>query len=239
MNMNSPNSSQLLEIVSATRLSEAEFWETAALGRSLKRLAHDTRLSSSIAFSNRLGLPVVYNSRIQAESGKELLVFVHDDVWIDDYFLLERVIDGLREFDVIGLAGNRRRVPNQALWASIQTDVLDRNLPLDEAINLSGSVAHGSDPCGGSVRFYGKSPARCELMDGLFLAARKMTLTSNSLFFDPRFDFNFYDLDFCRTAAQLGLRIGTWPIAVTHQSSGNLDSKWANAYRVYLDKWGT
>ena len=236
--MNSPNSSQLLEIVSATRLSEEEFWETAALGRSLKRLAYDTRLSSSIAFSNRLGLPAVYNSRIRAESGKELLVFVHDDVWIDDYFLLERVIDGLREYDVIGLAGNRRRVPNQALWASTQTDVPDRNYTRDNALNLSGSVAHGPDVSGGSVTFFGESPARCELIDGLFLAARKMTLTSNSLFFDPRFDFHFYDLDFCRTAAQLGLRIGTWPIAVTHQSWGNLDSKWANAYRVYLEKWG-
>ena len=237
--MDSLNSSQLIEIVSATRLSEAEFWETAALGRSLKRLAYDTRLSSSIAFSNTLGLPVVYNSRIEAESSKELLVFVHDDVWIDDYFLSDRLIEGLREYDVIGLAGNRRRVPNQGLWSSIQTDVgevLDKTFVSDKAINLSGSVAHGSE--GGSVSFYGKSPARCELLDGLFLAARRMTLRSNALFFDPRFDFHLYDLDFCRAATQHGLRIGTWPIAVTHQSTGNLDSKWADAYRIYLEKWG-
>ena len=236
--MSSPNSSQQIEIVSATRLSETEFWETAALGRSLKRLAYDSRLSTSIAFSNRLGLPLIYNSRIQAESGKELLVFVHDDVWIDDYFLLERLIDALREYDVIGLAGNRRRVPNQALWCSIQTDRIDKTCVLDETINLSGSVAHGADVYDGSVTFFGRSPARCELLDGLFLAARKMTLTSNSLLFDPRFDFHFYDLDFCRSATQHGLRIGTWPIAVTHQSRGNIDSRWVNAYRAYLEKWG-
>jgi GT2 family glycosyltransferase len=236
--MTSPISSQLIEIVSATRLSEAEFWEESALGRSLSRLAYDTRLSSSIAFSNRLGLPVFYNSRILAESSKELLVFVHDDVWIDDYFLVERVIDGLREYDVIGLAGNRRRAPNQALWSSIQTDVLAEPFVFDDAINLSGAVAHGSDACAGSVTFFGPSPSRCELLDGVFLAARKTTLTSNSLLFDPRFDFHFYDLDFCRAAVQRGLRLGTWPIAVTHQSGGNLGSQWAKAYRVYLGKWG-
>lgn len=46
-----------------------------------------------------------------------LLVFIHDDVWIDDYFPADRVIEGLRTYDVIGVAGNRRKVPRQPGWA--------------------------------------------------------------------------------------------------------------------------
>jgi GT2 family glycosyltransferase len=75
-------------------------------------------------------------------------------------------------------------------------------------------------------------------MDGVLLAARKRTLVEKSVFFDPRFDFHFYDMDFCRTATARGLAIGTWPIAITHQSEGTLDSIWLGRYRSYLEKWG-
>jgi len=30
--------------------------------------------------------------------------------------------------------------------------------------------------------------------------------------FDPRFQFHFYDLDFCRQAEQRGLKMGTWAL---------------------------
>src|SRR6185312_4835731 len=146
-------SDELIQIVSATRLTEAGFWEQSALGRSLKRLSYDKRLSSSISFSNRLGLPTVYNSRILAETSKEFLVFIHDDVWLDDYFFSERLLEGLKTYDVIGLAGNRRRLPKQALWASIQTECLDKAVVLDHATNLSGAVAHGASSSGGTVTF--------------------------------------------------------------------------------------
>ena len=38
--------------------------------------------------------------------------------------------------------------------------------------------------------------------------------------FDPALRFHLYDLDFCRTAHTKGLSVGTWPLAVTHQSGG-------------------
>jgi hypothetical protein len=77
-------------------------------------------------------------------------------------------------------------------------------------------------------------------LDGVFLAARKSTLMEKNCLFDPRFDFNFYDMDFCRTARQKGLTLGTWPICLTHQSAGQFDSaRWHKSLRLYLDKWGT
>jgi len=223
----------VIEVVSATRLSEEKFWNESALGISLRRLRYDGRLVAHVAFENRRGLPEIYNARISAESNAEILVFVHDDVWIDDYFLADRVIDGLRTYDVIGVAGNRRRVQHQPVWA-----FLNSKPTWDDDINLTGIIAHGESPRG-KISFFGAVPADCELLDGVFLAAKKETLRANGVLFDPRFDFHFYDMDFCRSARQRGVRLGTWPICLTHQSSGAFGTEhWNEKYRAYIEKWG-
>jgi GT2 family glycosyltransferase len=224
----------MIEIVSATRLAEDAFWKSSALGQSLRRLKRDKRLVARPVFANTRGLPEIYNARIQAEDGDDLLVFVHDDVWIDDYFLADRVIDGLQTYDVIGVAGNRRRVPAQPAWAFLLDEM---RLVWDEKVNLSGAVAHGKAPFG-TVSFYGPTPSDCELLDGAFLAARKSSLKSANVLFDLRFEFHFYDMDFCRSARRQGLRLGTWPICLTHQSGGAFASEpWKEKYRQYLEKW--
>ena len=200
----------------------------------MRRRGHDGRLVTHIAYSNQRGLPEVFNARISAPDGGELLIFMHDDVWIDDPFLADRVIEGLKTYDVIGAAGNRRRVPFQPAWSFV-----DRKMTWDENFNLSGAVAHGAYPFG-PISNYGAAPAECELLDGAFLAASKSALTGNRLLFDPRFKFNFYDMDFCRNARERGLRLGTWPIHLTHQNRGAFGApKWTEEYRVYLEKWGT
>ncbi len=220
----------MIEIVSATRLSENDFWNKSALGNSLQRLSQDTRLVARIAFNNQSGLPEVFNARINAPDGHDILVFVHDDVWINDYFIADRVVIGLKTFDVIGVAGNRRRVQNQPAW------YLDSNFTWD-IDNLSGRLAHGYHPFG-AISVYGEVPAECELLDGVFLAAQKSRLRTADVEFDPCFDFDFYDLDFCRTARKNGLRLGTWPICITHQSQGAFGSpRWEERYRLYLKKW--
>jgi hypothetical protein len=224
----------MIEIVSATRLRESDFWEKSALGLSLRRLAHDTRLVPRIAFENTRGLPEIFNARILSRDPAEILIFIHDDVWIDDYFLGDRVAEGCAAFDVIGVAGNLRRVSDQPSWAFVDT-----KLTWDQERNLSGSVAHGPHPFG-AVRVYGPAPAKCKLLDGVFLAAKKQSLVRKKVLFDPLFDFHFYDMDFCRSASERGVRLGTWPICLTHQSVGVFgDPKWNEKYSLYLKKWGT
>lgn len=222
----------MIDIISATRLSEDEFWERSALGISLRRMQGDPRLSSRICYSNHRGLPELYNHCIHADNSEEILVFVHDDVWMDDYLLADRIIDGLKQYDIIGVAGNRRRVSRQPSWCFVDID-----FTWDERPHLSGAMGHGQQPFG-EVNYFGATPAPCELLDGVFLAARTATLREHKVLFDPRFDFHFYDLDFCRTARQAALRLGTWPISMTHQSGGGFgNAAWRRGYDVYLEKW--
>jgi len=222
-----------IEIVSATRLSEQEFWQRAALGISLRRLAVNDRISFFVAFANQKPLPAVYNGRIRAEGANRRLVFMHDDIWIDDYFFVDRIIAALEQYDVVGVAGNRRRAERQPSWAFVNDAFV-----WDERGNLSGAVAHGANPFGAVTRF-GPTPAACELLDGLLLAVNRQSLLQHNVSFDERFDFHFYDMDFCRTARAAGLRLGTWPLCVTHQSGGGgyESPAWRGNYSKYLDKW--
>lgn len=224
----------MIEIVSATRFSATAFRRDSALGLSLLRLRHDGRLQPRISFANRRGLPEIYNASIAASNASDILVFMHDDVWIDDYFFADRVLEGLRNYDVLGVAGNRRRMPGQPSWAFVDT-----KWTWDEGANLTGAVAQGTHPFG-AVHVFGQVPAECELLDGVFLAARAATLREKQILFDPRFEFHFYDLDFCRSARERGLRLGTWPICLTHQSDGGgfRGPEWFQKYREYIEKWG-
>lgn len=225
----------MIEVISATRLSEGDFWSRSALGLSLKRLAWDKRLIPAIVFANQRGLPDVFNERIRERSGSEYLLFVHDDVWLDDCFMADRVLDGLRVFDVIGIAGNRRRLPRQPAWLFAGRNAQGRFV-WDKA-HLSGAVGHGKGPFG-ALSVFGPAPAACESLDGVFMAARRSTLLDAGVVFDPLFRFHFYDMDFCRTARSAGLRLGTWTIAMTHQSGGAFGSPgWDVAFQHYQNKW--
>lgn len=222
-----------IEIVSATRFSESDFWSKSALGLSLKRhLKQDARLSANIAFENSRGLSEIFNGCIDRADDNAILVFIHDDVWIDEANFADTVIEGLEIFDVIGVAGNRRRLPNQPAWAFI-----NHQFTWDDKSNLSGRVAHGKSAFG-EVLDYGAVPAECELLDGVFLASKKSSLIQNKVRFDTQFDFHFYDLDFCRSARKSGLRLGTWLVKLTHQSPGDFGGQhWREKYQCYLKKW--
>ncbi|MDO9366608.1 MAG: tetratricopeptide repeat protein [Methylotenera sp.] len=222
-----------VEIVSATRYSETEFWAKSALGLSLKRhLKQDPRLSAHIAFENTRGLSEVFNERIEKADKDATLVFIHDDVWIDEANFADAIATGLEQFDVIGIAGNKRRIPNQPAWAFV-----DLNFTWDDKANLSGQVAHSKNAFG-AEEIFGEAPAACELLDGVFLAAKKSSLDKAKVRFDEQFDFHFYDMDFCRTARRAGLVLGTWLIKLTHQSSGAFGTQqWREKHQKYLNKW--
>lgn len=228
----------MVEFISCTQRTQADFLDQTALGKSLQRLAFDSRVTASIAFENRNGLPMMYNQRLTAVDSPEVLIFVHDDVWLDDYFVVDRVLEGLQHYDIIGVAGNRRRTPNQPIWSLI-VSTTEARVIVDSRENLSGAIAHGESPFG-TISSFGVSPADCQLLDGVFLAVRKSRLIAQNVLFDSRFNFHFYDLDFCRTANQNGLRVGTWPISMTHQSGGSIYSnQWYEQYDLYIEKWGS
>lgn len=194
----------------------------------------DSRVTLQIAFENKAGLSSIYNDAI-TRSQSDILVFLHDDVWLEDPALLKKISTGLKKFDVIGVAGNKRIIKNQPSW--FFSEYKNNEFTRDDLKNLSGSVYHGA-PGRASLSSFGEAPAACKLMDGVFLAANRKTLKRYEVKFDPTFTFDFYDLDFCRQACQKNLRIGTWPIKIIHKSSGEFGkASWKRGLELYLRKW--
>jgi GT2 family glycosyltransferase len=220
--------------VCATREPQHRFADHTALGRSLAPFRQMRFVELKLYAENRAGLPSLYNEAIrEAASDPAILIFVHDDVYLCDWFWPLHILTGLRVFDVIGLAGNKRRVPGQSSWCFI-----DDRLTPDSAENLSGFVAHGNDFPPDEINVFGLPRQQVKLLDGLLLAAASDTLVRSGLTFDERFDFHFYDMDFCRQAELKQLRLGTWTVSVIHQSGGGFDSpSWRAGYARYLEKW--
>lgn len=228
-------------LCAVTRLSRQGFVESSLLGRSLRSVPRERLPRISLLTDNAppnpvVGLSEAYNAFLVAAGAEEFLIFVHDDVFVHDWFLLEHLSDAFARFDVVGVAGNTGLKVTQPSWALRFGEDL-AFAGWQEASLLSGAVGHG-DPSQPSVTRYGPTPAACGLLDGLFLAVNVQRLRDAGVAFDPRFRFHGYDLDFCRSAVRAGLRVGTWPIALTHASGGNFASpEWQREARVYLDKW--
>ncbi|MEX3964389.1 tetratricopeptide repeat protein [Paraburkholderia sp. EG286B] len=230
-----PAATKPIRIVCGTRRTREQFSNETALGQSLKLYAHLPNIELQLFDNNTRGLSSIYNTAIdEAKQRPAILVFVHDDVWLNDFFWTERVRESLARFEVVGLAGNLRRVPRQPAWAFATPD-----LQWDERKYLSGTVGHGKGfPCNIASTF-GPSGQECKLLDGLLLIADSEVLAKTGLHFDEQFKFHFYDMDFCRQAELKGLRMGTWPISVVHESGGAFGTpNWREGYENYLRKYG-
>jgi len=229
---------EVIRFVCATRVSQDEFFRTAPLGRSLPLYQGYPRnqvIELRLFADNRAGLPSVYNIAIEeARSKPAILVFIHDDVFLSDYHWATHLHTALGRFQIVGLAGNRRRVSGQASWM-----YLDGQFTRDNYDNLSGVIGHGASfPGLRQLSIYGAPGQEAKLLDGVMLAARSQLLIQRELRFDPRFQFDFYDMDFCRQAEARGIRMGTWPISIIHGSAGKLGGPgWRSAYADYLAKY--
>jgi hypothetical protein len=222
-----------IRFVVATRETRDNFLTGTAIGKSLSLYRYDF-LELRLFPENKRGLPEVYNLAIEeARDEPAILVFIHDDVHLLDYFWVERVLRSLENFQLIGLAGNKRRVPRQPGWAFI-----DEKLTWDLPENLSGVVGHGKTFPPSHLSVFGKPGQEVKLLDGLMLAARSQTFIDNDLRFDETFDFHFYDLDICRQAELKTVTMGTCALPVIHESGGSFGSEsWRRGYQRYLDKW--
>ena len=222
-----------LRLVIATRKNKKEFFSSTATGRTLN-LFKFPFIEIDLYESNKEGLPTVYNRSIEkCVNNPAILVFIHDDIYITDFYWFKSLIKSLNVFDIVGVAGNKRRLPFQPSWAFI-----DDKFTWDKKENLSGIVGHGNGFPPANLSIFGNPCQEVKLLDGVFIACKSETLIQKNIRFDERFKFHFYDLDICRQAEVNQLRMGTWSISIVHESGGNFNSpQWKDAKKSYFEKW--
>ena len=128
-----------IRFIAATRHDEETFFASSLLAQSLENLELGTPLVLEPVFRSSSGLAEVYNPAIERSAPGDLLVFVHDDVYVDDWYLSTRLKDGLAAFDVVGVAGSVTRQPGQTAWWGMETS---GRLVVTAPGNQSGSIKH-------------------------------------------------------------------------------------------------
>jgi GT2 family glycosyltransferase len=168
------------------------------------------RIKSKIFYENKKGLPFIYNSMLTEFNSDKNLIFVHDDVLIDDLFLEEKLNVAFEKYDIVGLAGTKKcDMQKPPAWHLMS----DRE-------HFVGEVAHSKDKNTWTTCF-GSTNSRALLLDGLFLAVNTKKLLEKDLKFDERFDFHHYDITFCLRANEKKIKLGVAPIKVTHFGLGD------------------
>lgn len=222
-------------IISCTKRDNKDFYNETALGRSLFKLKNiysfNDIIKPIIFTNNSRGLCECYNEGIEkvfklTDNNEANVVFVHDDVFIEDSFFLEKLERGLKEFDIIGMAGSSKwSLSHPTVWTNTKCE-------------WSGFVPHIID---GEHRmfFYGEHGKKCVVLDGLFISTKLKNFRNTTLRFDERLKFHHYDIDFCLTAKKLNLTMSTAPIWIVHCSRGNWqnDPIWHESEKVMLKKW--
>lgn len=187
-----------------------------------------------IEYQNTKGLGEVYNKYFD-KLDTDYVICIHDDVRIDDIQFFDKITDYSKDYDIMGVAGGCNfsfKRHERLSWMSV----------LNQQTDLAGVVQHrmskeGETPEIFSSCNYGPIPKKVFSIDGLIMIFNKKAY--KSIKFDPKFTFDFYDLDLCFTAYKAGLTVGVIPLSVTHFSKGEgiLKEEYLRVQNIFKDKW--
>jgi hypothetical protein len=180
-----------------------------------------TRLKdkADIAFNkfNTEGLSKRYNDFLEKNKDNyEYIVFVHDDVYVDDLAVCEKLETAHKDFDIVGLAGGiNPKIQKPALWHLMCGGF--------NSGNLRGAVAHPAGPKEIAMTSFGVTPCRVAVLDGLFLSVKTSSIKNTNWKFNENYTFHHYDIASSLDANVKKLKLGVAPIWVIHRSPGLLD----------------
>ena len=198
-------------VVSCSARSSIEK-ENILIYQSLRILKHEVRLE--LHYDNKTPLPVVYNRYLTPKYKKkyDIVVFAHDDVYIDDLKLRGKLYGGLKQFDIVGLAGCLNPVIKAPAMWHLMSEPKDYRGFVGHAHKQDVNLIHMSA--------YGPSPSRVMLVDGLFMAVNLETVLNTDWKFNENFSFHHYDLAASLDANYMKLKLGVIPIHAIHASMG-------------------
>ena len=221
-------------LVTATRSKTIQEFEKRPIFKSLQSLYDLQNLFSKKTFDfviekdNKIGLSKLYNRYLLNPLYKNhILLFVHDDVELEDLFLLDKIRNS--PYVVTGLAGAKKadlsKIPAWHLMSSREDFV--------------GEVAHQKDGITWTTVF-GPTNSRSLLLDGLFLAVDVERALSLGVSFDEDFDFHHYDLAFSLNCNSKKATVGVLPIRVVHHGLGNSmnSAEWKASAEKFTQKFG-
>lgn len=214
-----------LLIVTCTKTKTDTEFQTRPIFNSLKK-QYDLNPNTEIYIfkDNKKGLSTCYNEILKNKEHKgKTVLFVHDDVVLEDIFLYEKLTNS--PYSITGLAGAKtfNKSANKLAWHLASTKD-----------NFVGEVAHANN---GRIwtTCFGPTNSRSLVLDGLFLSCKTDILNEKELYFDENFPFHFYDISFCLRANEKKVTCGVLPIRAIHSSLGDsmLTKEWEESNLIF------
>ena len=219
-----------LLIVTCTQAKTDKDFEIRPIFHSLrKQYELNSNTEIHIFKDNQRGLSQCYNEVLKdPQHLDKTVLFVHDDVVLEDMFLYEKLIHS--PYSITGLAG--AKTFNKSLDKLAWHIAADRN-------SFVGEVAHVSKEKGVWTTCFGPTNSRALMIDGLFIACKVKELVEKDLYYDEESTFHHYDLSFCLRANEKQVTCGVLPIRVIHSGLGDsmCTSEWAESNKWFRKKY--
>lgn len=203
--------------------------------KSIKKINEHSNIKIDLKIkgnNTKMGLSQYYNECLDTY-GKmcDYMILVHDDVEFVNMDLSYQIEEGMKKYDVLGVAG------------CLSPQIKDINLwhIMADKKCLRGFAGHTWE--GSNHEFlltvFGPSPSRVAVIDGVFMVVNSKKILETKTRFDENFMFHHYDMDFCNTCNMNKLKIGTWPIVVDHSSPGlrEFTDDWKKSNEYFKNKW--
>ena len=196
----------------------------------LERTFSHSDVDLQITYNNSVGLCESYNKIINSEVKHKYIILCHHDISLEYTDLIHNVKKGLRQYDVIGVAGGRSpKIVEKNLWHWM--------MPSSE---YRGFAAHAGPQNQMFVTNFGMTPDRVVVLDGVFLAFEHEKIKKTAARFDEQFIWHHYDVDFSLTCNKNKLKLGVYPILIYHESPGLRDVndiEWNRSNTAFISKW--
>jgi hypothetical protein len=193
----------------------------------LHKLYTDSEFDVRIVKDNKKGLSEVYNSYLIEEYKNDILVFMHDDLEINDLFLVEKLNES--PYVVTGLAGSKT--------CDLSKNKLAWHLCCDRG-DMMGEVSHKKDNFIWTSVF-GPTSGRVLIIDGLFISVNVSELLKTEARFNEKFKFHHYDMAFCLNCNKHKVKVGVLPINVVHHGLGDsmMTQEWENSNIIFKEEY--
>lgn len=188
--------------------------------------------------NNEKGLSENYNQILKNYKNEfDYIIFLHDDLIVDDANICEKLIQAHKDYDIVGLAGGINPVvAKPALWHLMCGGFGSGNLR--GAVAHPASLQHQNNQI--FMTSFGPTPARVVILDGLFLSVNCKRIIETNWKFNENYKFHHYDIASSIDANNKKLKLGVTPIWVVHSSPGLLnpgDSSFLQSQEKFIQEY--
>jgi len=165
----------------------------------------------------------------------DIVIFMHEDIGIVDNLFRDKVeflFSEKKDVAVLGIAGATELTDRGGWWMTTPD-------------KMRGHLLQGKDGGGQGEGFHLQKGAigyfdDLVCVDGCIMITQGKFLKEGLAFDDKTYDSNdFYDIDFCFRAIEMGYKVAVADMLIFHQSSGMgvFNDPWKKSKQAFIDKW--